>query len=65
MSLGVGVRLIAPIRELPGDVRFDLHTQLSVLPESVTTKDDPSDFIGDYRAGGHIWNVGMTTSVGF
>ncbi|MDB4997844.1 MAG: long-chain fatty acid transport protein [Myxococcaceae bacterium] len=65
ISAGLGVRLLAPIKELPGDVRFDVHTQLSVLPDRITMKNDPSDFIGDYSAGGHIWNVGVTTSVGF
>jgi hypothetical protein len=50
---------------LPGDVRFDVHGQLSVLPTETTTKTDPSDLVGDYTAGGHIWNVGMMATVGF
>jgi hypothetical protein len=50
---------------LPGDVRFDAHTQLSVLPTSTTIKTDPSDPVGDYTAGGHIWNVGLTATVSF
>ena len=64
-SLGLGVRVVAPAAELPGDVRLDVHAQLSELPQSTTTKDDPSDFVGDYTAGGHIWNVGSTLTVGF
>ena len=64
-SAGLGVKLIAPIRELPGDVRLDLHAQLSELLDGTTTKADPSDLVGDYTAGGHIWNVGFTTTVGF
>jgi len=64
-SAGVGARLISPIRELPGDVRLDLHAQLSELSNGVTTKNDPTDFVGDYAATGHIWNVGFTTTVGF
>jgi hypothetical protein len=65
VSAGLGVRLIAPSSVLPGDVRFDTHAQLSVLPTSTTVKTDPQDPIGDYTAGGHIWNVGLTATVGF
>ena len=65
VSLGVGALVVAPLRELPGDVRFDIHVQLSELPDRTTAKDDPSDFVGDYVAGGHIWNVGSMLSVGF
>jgi long-chain fatty acid transport protein len=65
ISAGLGVRLIAPGQLLPGDVRFDVHSQLSVLPTQTTTKNDPSDLVGAYTAGGHIWNVGMMATVGF
>jgi long-chain fatty acid transport protein len=65
VSAGVGVRLIAPGELLPGDVRFDAHAQLSVLPTGTTTKVDASDPVGDYTAGGHIWNVGVMATVGF
>jgi hypothetical protein len=64
-SAGVGIRLIHPGAILPGDVRFDVHGQLSVLPTSTTLKSDPSDLVGDYTAGGHIWNLGATATVGF
>ncbi|HEX7664138.1 MAG TPA: outer membrane protein transport protein [Polyangiaceae bacterium] len=64
-AAGIGGRLISPIKELPGDVRLDLHVQLSELVTDTTTKNDPSDFVGDYVAGGHIWNAGFTTTVGF
>jgi long-chain fatty acid transport protein len=64
-SAGLGVRLLAPGKVLPGDVRFDVHGQLSVLPTETTTKTDPSDLVGDYTAGGHIWNVGLMATVGF
>ncbi|HEX3344658.1 MAG TPA: outer membrane protein transport protein [Polyangiaceae bacterium] len=65
ISAGLGVRLIAPGQILPGDVRFDVHGQLSLLPTETTTKTDPSDLVGAYTAGGHIWNVGMMATVGF
>jgi hypothetical protein len=50
---------------LPGDVRFDAHVQLSVLPTETTTKADPADLVGDYTAGGQIWNAGATAAVAF
>jgi long-subunit fatty acid transport protein len=65
ISTGVGVRVIHPGAVLPGDVRFDVHGQLSVLPTATTVKSDPSDLVGDYTAGGHIWNVGASATVGF
>jgi long-chain fatty acid transport protein len=65
VSAGLGGRLLAPLRELPGDVRLDVHAQLSELTTATTTKSDPSNTIGDYTAGGHIWNVGATLTVGF
>jgi long-chain fatty acid transport protein len=65
LSLGLGARAIAPIDELPGDVRLDAHVQLSELANGTTTKRDPADLVGDYTATGHIWNVGATLTVGF
>jgi hypothetical protein len=65
VSAGLGIRLIKIIPELPGDVRLDGHAQLSELVTATTLKQDPSDLVGDYTAGGHIWNVGGTLTVGF
>ena len=65
MSLGLGARVRKPLAELPGDVRLDLHAQLSELTTATTTKRDPADVVGDYAASGHIWNVGATLTVGF
>ncbi len=65
MSLGLGARAVAPIAELPGDLRLDAHAQLSELVTDTTRKADPADLVGDYTAGGHIWNVGATLTVGF
>lgn len=65
VSLGLGVRTRRAFGSLAFDARLDLHAQLSILPEAVTHKADPSDFVGDYAAGGHIWNLGATLSVGF
>lgn len=65
ISAGVGLRLPAPAKLLPGDVRFDAHVQWSILPTETTTKIDASDPVGDYTAGGHIWNAGLMATVGF
>jgi long-chain fatty acid transport protein len=80
-SFGAGVRLKEPCepgriasepvhscesaRVLRGDVRLDLHAQLSELKDGVTTKTSAADLVGDYTAIGHIWNVGATLAVGF
>ncbi len=64
-SAGIGGKLIAPTKILPGDVRLDLHAQLIELTDGLTLKSDPTDVVGDYTAGGHIWNVGFTTTVAF
>jgi long-chain fatty acid transport protein len=65
MSLGFGVRLRDLMSELPRDLRFDFHGQLSELPTGTTIKSSPTDPVGDYTAGGHIWNVGATLTAGF
>jgi long-chain fatty acid transport protein len=64
-SLGLGGRARDLLPELPRDLRLDLHAQLGVLPTSTTQKTSPADFVGDYTAGGHIWNVGATLTAGF
>ena len=64
-SFGLGARAPKPFGALLGDVRLDAHVQLSVLPVSLTRKVDAADFVGDYVAGGQIWNAGATLSVGF
>ncbi len=65
MSLGAGAVLNRPLEELPGSLRIDLHGQLSVLPEVIVEKDNPADFVGDYRAGGTMVNLGATVTAAF
>jgi hypothetical protein len=65
LSLGAGLRLLRPGEVLRGDVRFDVHGQLSLLPSSTTQKTDPADPVGDYTAGGHIWVFGGAMTAGF
>jgi long-chain fatty acid transport protein len=64
-SFGLGVRARDLLAELPRDLRVDGHAQLSVLPTSTTTKADASDLVGEYTAGGTMWNVGGTLTMGF
>jgi long-chain fatty acid transport protein len=65
MSLGAGVILNAPFSVFPGRLELDVHGQLSVLPERVTHKDNPADFVGDYRAAGTMVGLGSTLSAVF
>ncbi len=65
MAIGAGLTIDKPLSFLPGEVRFDVHAQVSVLPTTVTTKTDPADLVGDYTAGGYIWNLGTSMVVGF
>jgi long-subunit fatty acid transport protein len=64
-SLGLGLKFRRLLRELPGDLRLDGHVQLSELFQGTTLKSNPADFVGDYTAGGHIWNLGGTLTMGF
>jgi Outer membrane protein transport protein (OMPP1/FadL/TodX) len=65
VSLGAGVALRQLAAELPGTLSLDVHVQYSVLPEETTDKASAADFVGDYTAGGHIWNVGATLGLLF
>jgi len=63
MSLGAGVVVRPGVPELPPEIHLDGHAQLSVLPGRMMAKDSPADLVGDYRAGGHVWNVGTTLTL--
>ncbi len=65
VAVGAGITIDKPISVLPGNVRFDVHAQFDILPVSITEKSDPADLVGDYTAGGFIWNLGATMVVGF
>ena len=65
LSAGTGVAFNAPIAEMPGAVHLDVHVQYSILPERVTLKQNPADFVGDYRAGGSMFGLGATLSAMF
>jgi long-chain fatty acid transport protein len=65
LSLGAGIILNAPGAVLPGALHLDVHGQLSLLPERVILKDNPADFVGDYRASGTMLGLGTTLSAVF
>jgi long-chain fatty acid transport protein len=64
LSLGAGTTFHELVREIPGDLSFDVHLQWSELPESTTQK-GPEDFVGDFRAGGRIIAFGASMTVAF
>jgi hypothetical protein len=64
-SVGLGIRAIDLLPELPRDLRLDGHVQLSELPTGTTVKSDAADLVGEYTAGGTLWNVGGTLTMGF
>ncbi len=65
VSLGTGLTLNAPGSVLMGSLTLDVHGELSVLPERLTYKDNPADFVGDYRACGTMVGLGTTLTAVF
>jgi long-chain fatty acid transport protein len=65
VSAGSGLLWKRPSPLIGGDLSFDIHAQWSILVTRVTLKDSAADFVGDYRAGGDIFNIGGTFSVRF
>ena len=64
-SFGLGVRARRSDPGATAGLRLDAHAQLSVLPTVTTTKASAADLVGDYTAGGTMWNVGGTLTMGF
>ncbi len=60
LSAGTGVILNAPTAWMPGSIALDVHGQVSILPERVTSKASAADFVGDYKASGTMAGVGST-----
>jgi long-chain fatty acid transport protein len=65
LTVGTGAALNAPSALIPGSLRLDVHAELSILPERVNTKDNAVDFVGDYRSGGTMVNIGATLGAVF
>jgi long-chain fatty acid transport protein len=65
VSFGTGIVLNAPFAVLQGALRIDAHLAVSVLPERITYKANPADFVGDYRADGTMIAGGATVTASF
>ena len=65
MSFGLGLAWKNPGEVFRGTLSLDAHAQVSVMPEEVTLKASPADLVGDFRAGGQIWNLGATLTASF
>ncbi len=65
MSAGLGVQWHVKSHIYSGTLSFDTHLQWSELVSQVFEKNNPADFIGDYRASGHILNYGASIAAQF
>jgi long-chain fatty acid transport protein len=65
LSAGTGFLWRNPAEWLPGRLSFAAFGQLSILPTRVTLKQNPADFVGDYRARGTITAAGADLSLEF
>ncbi len=65
VTFGTGIVINAPGSILRGSVALDVSGMISILPERVTIKDNPADFIGSYRAGGMMTGFSSTLSATF
>lgn len=64
-SLGAGMVLRHLGAWLPGALTLDLQASVQILPTRSITKADPTDPVGDYRAGGTVLQIGMTLGFAF
>ncbi len=64
-TAGAGLRVRPRSRVLPKELRFDANFGFSWLPEGTVEKADPSDYVGDYTARGHLYHFGVILGAGF
>jgi long-chain fatty acid transport protein len=60
ITAGTGLILNAPTSWMPGSITLDIHGQLSILPQRITSKASAADFVGDYTANGTMAGIGST-----
>jgi long-chain fatty acid transport protein len=65
VTVGLGVLWKEPFGEILGALSLDAHGLFSILPERTFVKDNPADFVGDYRANGNIFGAGGDLTVTF
>jgi len=65
LAVGLGLLLRPGLSFFQGEVALDLHGALMILPERITKKSNPADFVGDYRQRGRQTNLGATLGLRF
>lgn len=65
LAAGVGLSLVKPSATLPAEIGFDVHGSYSLLEDRRSQKDNPSDFVGDFRASGSIVGFGAGLELSF
>jgi long-chain fatty acid transport protein len=65
LTVGAGLTLNAPGSVLRGALSLDAHLMYSVLPARFVHKDNPADFVGNYRAEGSMLGMGATLGASF
>lgn len=65
LAFGMGYRVQRFARVLPGTLAIDGHAQMGLLDTATTLKTSPADYVGDFTAGGHFLNLGLTATFAF
>ncbi|MCB9528757.1 MAG: TonB-dependent receptor [Myxococcales bacterium] len=60
LSLGFGWSVQNPLATEQAPLSIEASGQVLVLADRAMVKADPSDAVGDYTAGGHIWHTALT-----
>ncbi len=60
LALGVGYSFPDPLAMHDAPITLDLTSQLTFVGERGVEKTDEADEIGDYSAGGRVWNLALT-----
>jgi long-chain fatty acid transport protein len=65
LTLGAGVSLLSPGRRFPGNLNLDAYFLYAQVSERAHEKDSLVDPVGDYRAGGRQYGVGVQVELAF
>lgn len=61
VSAGVGAELRGLTSIVPRPIDVDLYAAYTTMTDRIVRKISPADRVGDYRAGGSIWQVGLAS----
>lgn len=64
-AAGIGLLIRPDFSFFQGEIALDFHGALMLLPERVTQKKNPADFVGDYKQRGHQINLGASLALRF